>query len=75
VLLIRWIPPLDARRGSALGTAIYFRNVREPLLAKDAYAMATHPLTVHAGAPVKAGEKHIATKWVHPVPFPEGPDG
>ena len=65
-------PELDLEVRPERGTALYFRNVRGPLLAADAHAMEPHPLTVHAGAPVLAGEKHIATKWAHPVPFPDG---
>ena len=52
------------------GTAIYFRNVREPLAG--VFAMDTHPGSRHAGEPVDAGTKHIATRWVHPVPYPDG---
>ena len=29
----------------------------------------TDPLTLHGGAPVKKGEKWIATKWLHGMPF------
>ena len=54
------------------GTAIYFRNAVEPV--SDPFAMDPHPDAAHAGAPVRAGAKTIATKWFHPVPFPDGPD-
>ena len=47
-----------------------FRNVREPV--SDPFGLETHESSCHAGAPVVRGAKHIATRWVHPVPYPDG---
>jgi len=52
------------------GSALFFQNVRTPVL--DPYALETDQLSAHAGRPVVSGHKHIATKWFHPVPFPDG---
>lgn len=52
------------------GTALYFRNVCEP--CSDPFGLETHEQSAHAGAPVVRGAKNIATRWVHPVPYPDG---
>ena len=59
------------------GTALYFHNVqvgagqvlRE---AEHAHALEPDARAVHAGLPVKAGQKVILSKWVHPLPHPGG---
>ena len=67
-------PDLGLRIKPETGTALYFRNVREPV--SDPFGLETHESSCHAGAPVVRGAKHIATRWVHPVPYPDGlPDG
>ena len=63
-------PDLGLRIRPETGTALYFRNVREPV--SDPFALETHESSCHAGAPVLKGAKHIATRWVHPVPYPDG---
>ena len=63
-------PDLGLRIKPETGTALYFRNVREPV--SDPFALETHESSAHAGAPVLKGAKHIATRWVHPVPYPDG---
>jgi prolyl 4-hydroxylase len=52
------------------GTALYFRNVVEP--CSEPFGLETHEKSAHAGAPVLRGAKNIATRWVHPVPYPDG---
>ncbi len=63
-------PDLGLRIKPETGTALYFRNVREPV--SDPFGLETHESSCHAGAPVVRGAKHIATRWVHPVPYPDG---
>ena len=63
-------PDLGLRIKPETGTALYFRNVREPV--SDPFSLETHESSCHAGAPVLKGAKHIATRWVHPVPYPDG---
>ena len=63
-------PDLGLRIKPETGTALYFRNVREPV--SDPFSLETHESSAHAGAPVLKGAKHIATRWVHPVPYPDG---
>jgi prolyl 4-hydroxylase len=63
-------PDLGLRIKPETGTALYFRNVREPV--SDPFSLETHAASCHAGAPVLKGAKHIATRWVHPVPYPDG---
>ena len=62
-------PDLGLRIKPETGTALYFRNVREPV--SDPFSLETHESSCHAGAPVLKGAKHIATRWVHPVPYPD----
>ena len=63
-------PDLGLRIRPKTGTALYFRNVHDR--CTDPFALETHESSCHAGAPVLRGAKHIATRWVHPVPYPDG---
>lgn len=39
---------------------------------KDAEKMVADERSAHAGLAVEGGNKWIATKWVHPLPYPNG---
>lgn len=51
------------------------RTTQLPVERKDADAMRVDERVAHAGLAVEEGNKWIATKWLHPVPFPHGPNG
>jgi len=58
------------------GTAIFFDNVvvqdGEVLTEERAHDLIAQQDTAHAGREVEAGQKVILSKWVHPLPFPNG---
>lgn len=39
---------------------------------EDADAMRVDGRVAHSGLPVEQGNKWIATKWIHPLPYPHG---
>lgn len=43
-----------------------------PVERADAESMAADERSAHAGLPMEGGDKWIATKWVHPLPYPNG---
>lgn len=43
-----------------------------PVEQKDTDAMQVDERIAHAGLPVERGSKWIATKWIHPLPYPHG---
>lgn len=64
-------PHLDIAISPKEGTALFFRNVRAPVV--DGYDMSTDARLAHLAEPVLNGEKLIMTKWFHPWPYPNGP--
>ncbi|CAM9516456.1 unnamed protein product [Scytosiphon promiscuus] len=54
------------------GDAIYFHSVQLPVEQEDADTMRPDERSAHAGLAVHGGDKWIATKWVHPLPYPGG---
>lgn len=45
-----------------IGMGIFFNNV-----AEDQFR--AHPLSKHAGLPLRSGSKWICNKWIHPLPY------
>lgn len=68
-------PKLGVSVEPAAGDAIYFHSVLLPVEREDAYGMKVDERSAHAGLPVQDGEKWIATKWIHPLPYPNGKQG
>ena len=46
-----------------------------PVALDDANDMKPDERSAHAGLPVTGGHKWIATKWIHPLPYPHGNEG
>ncbi|CAM9646355.1 unnamed protein product, partial [Hapterophycus canaliculatus] len=59
-------PFVDVAVEPSAGDAIYFHSVR------DADTMQPDERSAHAGLAVQGGDKWIATKWIHPLPYPGG---
>ncbi|CAB1107803.1 unnamed protein product [Ectocarpus sp. CCAP 1310/34] len=53
------------------GDAIYFHSVQLPV-EEDADSMRPDERSAHSGLAVTGGDKWIATKWIHPLPYPNG---
>eukprot|EP00903_Cladosiphon_okamuranus_P012123 g11375.t1 len=54
------------------GDAIYFHSVVLPVEQEDAGTMKPDERSAHAGLAVEGGDKWIATKWIHSLPYPDG---
>lgn len=68
-------PTLGVSVKPSVGDAIYFHSVVMPVERVDADHMTVDERSAHAGLPVDEGEKWIATKWIHPLPYPNGRQG
>lgn len=44
-----------------------------PVEQEDAGTMQPDERSAHAGLAVEGGDKWIATKWIHSMPYPNGP--
>lgn len=55
--------------------AIIVPFVKVPLDREDAENMTVDARSAHAGLSVEGGDKWIATKWIHPLPYPNGRSG